>query len=232
METQIDKASASLLKRVFLFLEDEEWSRADEYCEKVLDMDPENPQAYLGKLMAELRVKNQKDLQDQAKPFDSNNNYQKILRFGDEQLKTTLIGYIDHINTINGQKGGKNTRKIAIIATSIACAIIAFIILLTTVIIPNGKYNDAVALMDAGQYTEAIAAFETLDGYKDSANKVVECNTAILDSEYNNAMALMDAGQYTEAIAAFEALDDYKDSADKVIECKHNNAYNDAIAQI
>ena len=102
MENHIDQASAPLLKRVFLFLEDGEWGRADEYCEKVLDMDPENAQAYLGKLMAELHVKNQKCLQDLAKPFDSNNNYQKILRFGDEQLKTTLIGYIEHINTCNG----------------------------------------------------------------------------------------------------------------------------------
>ena len=29
---------------------------------------------------------------------------------------------------------------------------------MNTIIIPNGKYNDAVALMDAGNYTEAISA--------------------------------------------------------------------------
>ena len=46
-----------LLKRAFMFLEDREWEEADKYCEKVLDLDPENAQAYLGKLMAELRVK-------------------------------------------------------------------------------------------------------------------------------------------------------------------------------
>lgn len=46
----------SLLKRVFIFLEDCAWNEADEYCEKVLDIDPENAQAYLGKLMAELHL--------------------------------------------------------------------------------------------------------------------------------------------------------------------------------
>ena len=47
----------SYLKRVFMFLEDGDWHSADEYCEKVLDIDPENAQAYLGTLMAELQVK-------------------------------------------------------------------------------------------------------------------------------------------------------------------------------
>ncbi len=69
------------------------------------------------------------------------------------------------------EKRAKRNKKIAIIAASILCAVIAFAIILNTVIIPNGKYNDAVALMDDGKYTEAITAFEKLDGYKDSAEK-------------------------------------------------------------
>ena len=40
-----------------------------------------------------------------------------------------------------------------------------------TVIIPNGKYNDAIALMDAGNIVEAYEALVALDGYKDSADK-------------------------------------------------------------
>ncbi len=39
----------ALLKRISIFLEDEDWKRADEYCEKVLDIDPENAEAYLYK---------------------------------------------------------------------------------------------------------------------------------------------------------------------------------------
>ena len=41
---------APLLKRIFMFLEDKDWNAANEYCEKVLDIDPENALAYLGKL--------------------------------------------------------------------------------------------------------------------------------------------------------------------------------------
>ena len=323
---------APLLKRAFMFLEDGDWNSANEYCEKVLDMDPENPQAYLGKLLAELRIRKQEGLQDNALPFDGSNNYQKALRFADESFRTTLVGYIEHINTRNendrlegiytrAQKAmsaamtesaykeaarlfeavseyrdsaaqakvcyekavmarkdmiyegakkrmnsklmigdqiscyqdaikqfesipgwkdadeqilfcqkkieeirakeeadrleresvAKKKKKIGIIAASVACAIIAFVIILNTVIIPNGKYNEAVALMDAGKYTEAINAFEALDGYKDSAAKINECNTAILDGKYNDAIALMDAGKYAEALAAFRDLGNYSD---------------------
>ena len=351
--------TAPLLKRAFMFLEDGDWNSANEYCEKVLDIDPENPYAYLGKLLSELRVRKQESLKDQAEPFDHNNNYQKAVRFADEKLKTALTGYIEHINTRNenarldgiytraknamsaantesaykeaahlfesideyqdsavlaqscyekavvarkdsilaegiakmtgeiisnyesaiklfesisgwkdadekvydcqkkieeirakaeaerlekeriaeiarkeAERIAKRNKKIAIITTPIVCAIIAFIIILNTVIIPNGKYNDAITLMDAGKYTKAISAFEALDGYKDSATKITECNIAILDGKYNDAITLMDAGKYTEAISAFEALDGYKDSATKITECNIailDGKYNDAI---
>ena len=345
--------TAPLLERAFMFLEDGDWASADEYCEKVLDLDPKNARAYLGKLMAELRVRKQESLTDQAEPFDNSSNYQKAIRFADEKLKTALAGYIEHINTrnenarldgiytraknamsaantestykeaahlfetiseyqdsavlaqscyekaevarkdallsegkakmtgeiisnyesaiklfksISGWKDAdekicacqrkieeikakeeaerlekerqaeidrkeaearaKKGKRITIVLLSIFVAAIAFIIVLCEVIIPNGKYNDAIALMDAGKYTEAISAFEALDGYKDSTNKISECN-------YLNAIALMDAGKYTEAISAFEALDGYKDSATKITECNTailDGKYNDAIA--
>ena len=47
----------SLLKRAYMFLEDGEWNSANEYCEKVLDIDPKNVQAYLCKLLAQFQVK-------------------------------------------------------------------------------------------------------------------------------------------------------------------------------
>lgn len=298
--------TAPLLKRAFMFLEDGDWNSANEYCEKVLDIDPENASAYLGKLLSELRVRKQESLKDQAEPFDHNNNYQKAVRFADEKLKSALTGYIEHINTRNenarldsiytraknamsaantesaykeaahlfesideyqdsavliqscyekaeiarkdailsagksimsgevisnyeaaikllesisgwkdadekiytcqkkieeikakaeadrlekerqaeiarkeAERIAKRNKKIAIITTPIVCAFIAFIIVLNTVIIPNGKYNNAIALMDAGKYGEALLVFEALEGYKDSANKIDECNINI-----------------------------------------------------
>ena len=248
-ETVITGAATNatpLLKRAFMFLEDGAWSSADEYCEKVLDMDPENAKAYLGKLMAELRVNKQESLKDQATPFDGNNYYLKVLRFSDEAMKEELKGYIACINDRNEsarkdailaraklKKTVESIDKIAIITAPILCAVAIFIILLNSVIIPSIKYNKAVDLMDAGKYTEAIAAFEALDGRKDSADKISECNMFIMDGRYNEAIALMNAEEYARAITAFKALGGHKDSADKISECNTiimDGRYNKAIA--
>ncbi len=336
-ETVISGGNANttpLLKRAFMFLEDGDWNSANEYCEKVLDIDPENASAYLGKLLSELRVRKQESLKDQAEPFADNNNYQKTIRFADDKLKNELIGYIEHINTRNenarlddiytraknamsvahaesdykeaahlfesideyqdsavlaqtcyeqaemarkdtilsegkskmteeaisnyeaaiklfesisgwkdadekvcacqkkieeikakveadrlekerlvelARKEEEKRAKITIIIILIVCVVIAFIIVLNTVIIPNSKYNDAVALMDAGNSDEAYSIFEELGNYKDSAEKAG--NIRVI--KYNDAVALMDAGNSDEAYSIFEELGNYKDSAEK-----------------
>ena len=87
----------ALLKRVQVFLEDGEWERADEYCERVLDHEPQNAQAYLGKLMAELHVHRKEDLRREKQSFVLNKNYEKAIRFGDESLIADLQEYISNI---------------------------------------------------------------------------------------------------------------------------------------
>ena len=87
-----------LLKRAFMFLEDGNIEEADAYCEKVLDLDPENAQAYLGKLMAELRVYKQEDLQNCKIPFNDNDNFKKVMRFADKDLRLQLESYLSIIS--------------------------------------------------------------------------------------------------------------------------------------
>lgn len=102
---------SALMERSFLFLEDGNFAHATEYFDKVLDIEPGCAEAYLGKLMAELRVRKQDDLKNCAYPFDSNNNYQKVLRFGDSSLKGKLISYIDSINTRNENQRLEHERQ-------------------------------------------------------------------------------------------------------------------------
>ena len=104
-ENALDKIA--FLKRMNLFLEDGEWTRADEYAERVLDLDPECAEAYLGKLLAELHVSQKENLRDEKFPFDRSNNYQKIMRFGEEELKKELAECVDYIcrrNELNRQE--------------------------------------------------------------------------------------------------------------------------------
>ena len=82
----------SLLKRAFMFLEDGEFEKANEYCDRVLDIEPENARAYLCKLMADLRVSKMDNLA-RVEKLSNNNSYNKILRFGDEGLISELARY-------------------------------------------------------------------------------------------------------------------------------------------
>ena len=81
----------SLLKRVSLFLEDGEWESAEEYCQKVLDIDPENAKAYLGLVLAKNKMCNKETF---AAAFIAVNkelddkNLRRAQLFANEKLKT------------------------------------------------------------------------------------------------------------------------------------------------
>lgn len=103
--------SDSLLRRAFMYLEDGDWENADEYCEKVLDIIPECGDAYLGKLMAELRCKKREMLANGTVVYDNNNNYLKAVRFGSEELKKELMEYDVTVKYRKASETLKNSLK-------------------------------------------------------------------------------------------------------------------------
>lgn len=117
------------------------------------------------------------------------------------------------------EKSAKKTKKILSISIPAAVVLLAALLLVTKVLIPNSNYSKAKSLLDAGQYEEAITAFEALNGYKDSAEQIGIAKEAKLEAEnaeaYAKAEALLEAEKYKEAARAFEALGGYKDSADQ-----------------
>ena len=322
--------TGSLLKRAFMYLEDGAWQNADSYCERVLDIDPENAEAYLGKMMAEMQIRRLEELKNTSpiipenskgyqealrrgpEAFESNGNYQKAFRFADDKLKSELkdiarefkyrfasgkmllakTGYdymaiagvfheisgykdsekleaecsmkaeeaqkdpifteagklaervtIDALeqaielyksipgwknadelaiscgqrleelkieqqrkaeqNRIAAEKWKRKAKKIAIIGTPIIVVVVAFLIVLNSVIIPNGKYNDAITLMNEGKYEEAIAAFTDLGDYSDAKEQIVNCNNLIHQGYYDEALNLLKNGQIYDAVVKY-----------------------------
>lgn len=190
-----------LLERAFMFLEDGDWGEANEYCEKVLDQDPKNARAYLGKLMAECRACRMEDLQNCRQPFDGNGNYNKILRFADPKLIETLKGYIAHINERN-----ENARL-------------------------TGIYDSAVSAMNEANsengYKAAAEIFKTVPGFKDADFLVEKCldNAEICrkDALYNSARSQMNQNtisSYESAIRMLENIPGWKDADEQIYACK------------
>lgn len=191
-----------LIERVFLFLEDEKWQDANIYCEKVLDKDPRNAEAYLGKLMAELHVKNRKQLANEKEPFDNSDNYAKVLRFGDEKIENEMRGYIAHINERN-----ENDRM-------------------------TGIYNSAVNLMNVAEseysYITAAQNFQTISGFKDADALTEQClkkaETCRKDDIYRKGKLKMSRKLtvgYEAAIKTFESIPGWKDADEQIIICRN-----------
>lgn len=86
----------SLLERVFEdHLDSGNWDKAYQTCERILDADPKNAKAFVGKLMADLKLAKVERLADAGKDFEKNDNYRKALRFSDEELKRKLEEYLN-----------------------------------------------------------------------------------------------------------------------------------------
>lgn len=82
-----------LLKRSFMFLEDGEFNRADELLEEILNLDPENAKAYVGKLMVQYQIRVESDLIQVPTQLIGNTYYDKAYRFADEEYKNILNDY-------------------------------------------------------------------------------------------------------------------------------------------
>ncbi len=203
-ETVVASGNANvqpLLKRAFMFLEDGDFKSADEYCEKVLDIDPENGHAYLGKLMAELKVKVQEKLKDCAEPFDESNNYQKAVRYGDKELAEALKGYVEFIKNRNEENRLKKAYDEACKAMNNAKTEEQFKDAGKKFLEIN-RYRDSKALCESC-YAKAIELYKK--GIYDEAKKDMTSDTVSL---------------LEKAIELFESIADYEDAGTKVGECK------------
>ena len=112
----------------------------------------------------------------------------------------------------------KINKKLVIIIVSIAAGHIilagAAFAVWKLVITPSNEYEKACALMDDGEYDDAIEIFEDLGDYKDCSEKITE-------SKYQKALRTLDDGEYTIAEELFKELGDYRDSEDMALESKY-----------
>ena len=212
-------ATSPLLRRAFLFLENREWKNAESYCERILDWEPENAQAYVCKLMAELQVSELEALKKHAAALPKNNTYRLALRYADTALRTELESYAEPTEKSAQQEKKAGKKLLPVVATTIVVIAIAAALIAGNVK-KNRAYESAKALLSAGEYQQAADAFSTLGSYKDSAEYIAEAEAALTEQEnaaaYTAAQRLLEDGKFDEAIAAFAALDDYSDAGTQI----------------
>lgn len=204
-ETTVNSVGAtstvdSLLKRAYMFLEDGEWEDANEYCEKVLDIDPECAEAYLGKLMVEVKVKNIDFLSNLQFSFEKSKNYLKAIRFADDDLKKKLD---DTLEAVRLRKENEKLESIYVKARNIM-----------------GNASNEKSYLDAAEL------FKTITNYKDSALLLEDCEQRIdetkKDKLLNEAKSLLGNKKIQKvesAIKLLELIPGWKDADDLLSAC-------------
>ena len=104
--------------------------------------------------------------------------------------------------------------KMIVVGVAAAVAVAAVGVVIKDNLNKKKLYNQGLALLEDGKYDDSIALFESLKGYKDSKEQII-------DAEYQEAAKYEKSGEYEEALALYEELGDYKDSKEKYKEVEY-----------
>ena len=195
--------TAALLQRVQMFMEDSDWINAEKYCERILDSEPTNANAYLHKLLVSLRITKVEDLAKCQKSFAQDGNYQKALRYADSTLKAQLESYFvaaeNKLQAEKAQRANSNGKWKVILAALIIAAGIGASAYYGLVMKPQKDFEAAHTMLMDGQVEEAYTKLQTMRE-----------ETELQDILYQAAIQLVEQKQYDSAEQIIGKLGEYE----------------------
>ena len=234
---------AGLLRRVDLFLEESDWENAELYCERILDIDAENAEAYLRKLLIDYKLKTKSQLKEVADRFGKNTNYLRILRFDPNNLGAELQKYVIDFEQTQLEKNYQEATKLkeeqrydeayrifnTISDYKDSSLLAAECLKLDEIKSTEDLYKYAEELFNSGRnektYLEAAERYKNLGDYLDSVYKHKEsirlAEIARKESIYIEANKLIGTNSIyslKSALTKFNEIKDYKDVEHKIQE--------------
>lgn len=154
---------AGLLARGDEALQLKEWEMASSRFDLALMADPNSADAYVGKLMAERRLNERKELGKGTKSLQKSLNYREAIRCADDAMKQELEQYEQNIRRT------KRKRRETAIKAACATFATAVVVFLAGWAVVNWMYEDAVADYRSGASSpqEAYERFEKFSWYKE-----------------------------------------------------------------
>ena len=148
-----------------------------------------------------------------------------------EELKNQAAKRVEQENLVQKNEA-KRRKKIAIVLIPLVVIGLAVAMLISRVVIPNKNYNQAIVLLNDGQYEAAIDAFQALGDYKDATEKAESARVARIEeinaAKYSEAERLFENGDYSAAKKIYQELDTYKDGPQKIEEIENIIKYANA----
>ena len=153
-----------------LFLEEGDWGKADDYCEQVLDAEPENSWAYTIKLMARLKVRNEEELKNVSISFAEWNSYRNACRYADDVLRERLESCLSSVEDKIRLREEKETAQAEVVRQE-----------------AEQRRNEAVyreaCQLQRRNYEKAAQYFEQIAGYLDSEERAKDCRLRLAEQK-------------------------------------------------
>ena len=147
--TDSGEDAGALIRRAFLFLEDSDLKNASEYCDRALDIDPENGNAYLCLMLIELKLISLEALAHYDGDIKLTKNYGKVCKYCDKATMDKIAELLSD---------AKDRKRLAEL---------------------DAKYDEAVKAYESAYTEEALNAakdlFLALAGHRDADEMAKKC---------------------------------------------------------
>ncbi len=201
-------------KRIRDFLDTRDFKSAKTYCDKILDNTPDDVEAHVLKLCAELEVRDKASLGNAKKSFEKNSSYQNAVKYAAPNEKEELEQLLE-----SAKNRSRKIKKRYMIFSG--TAVLAVAIIITSVVLY--RQNTEKKRLEA----ELKHAEELVDSenYKEAQDIINQLGTSIqIDPQltsYIEAELAFQQGEYETAKAEYEELKDYRDAPQKAIQCDY-----------
>lgn len=198
-----------IIKRTYMYLEDANWEKANEYADKILDIDPECAEAYLLKLMADERAKTEDRLIYLAIENDPESigyTIHGVRRFMISDIKSKNefgcnYNWEGNMNYIRACQYGSNELKARL-----------------SKYIEYRTYRTGLDLMNNAYYDTAMSLFQSVINCEDSKNKIEICKDRIREIEENDKRAKEIARQKEEQQKQAELKEKQREKISRILD--------------
>ena len=192
----------ALVRQGFERLGQKKWEDADGCFAQVLEQQPENDMASLGRLLAQFHCASPKELPNCGQDISQSEYYEKALQSANETVKKYLLSSVKKIQ----RKSQLDKIEAAYLQASTVMA----------------------AAASEAEYRQAAQLFAKLNDYRDSRAQVQEClkqaENLRRDSIYRMAVKAMEHKKAAEAAALFQQLPGWRNADALAQQCQEMQA--------
>lgn len=129
---------------------------------------------------------------DQLGDYQDSRNLAEHCRKRAEEERAKIAAAAEQARILKEKQRKAQQEKVKRVAI-IAAIAVALVLIVTQVVIPNSRYSAAENLLMQKQYEEAIAAFEALDGYKNSEDMAIAIAgiSQLQEGDYDSVIRLV-----------------------------------------